>query len=324
MSPRPTAHGNSPGKAPGARPGTSRGSSHGSSRGTGRSGGSLIPAGLRGVSAAGRAADTAQDAARNVAESRPMNWAARAGLAARAVVYLLIGVLALLLAGGSGGSGGSAADQKGALSAVASHSYGTALVLLVAIGLAGYALWRLSEAAFGVTGEPPGAGPRLKSAARGVTYLVLTGTAISVLQGSRGSTAGQQQDVTAKLLGAPGGRALVALVGLVVVGVAVGLAMQGWRATFLRYFAGVPHGLYGAVRILGRVGTIARAVVFALIGLLFLKAAWTFDPQQATGIDGALHVLLRQPFGQVLAGLAAVGLIAFGVFGLAEARYRRV
>jgi hypothetical protein len=252
-----------------------------------------------------------------------MNWAARAGLTARGAVYLLIGVLALLLAGGSGGSGG-AADQKGALSALAQHSYGTALVLLVAIGLAGYALWRLSEAAFGVTGEPPGAGPRLKSAARGVTYLILTATAVSVMNGSRGSTAGQQQDATAKLLGAPGGRALVAVVGLVVIGVAVMLAIEGWKAKFLKHFAGIPQGLYHIVRTLGRVGTIARAVVFALVGLLFLKAAWTFDPQQATGIDGALHVLLRQPFGQVLTGLAALGLLAFGVFGLAEARYRRV
>ena len=296
----------------------------GTPRNTGRSGGSLIPAGLRGEGATGRAAGTAQDAARGVAESRPMNWAARAGLTARGAVYLLIGVLALLLAAGSGGSGGAAADQKGALSALAQHSYGTALVLLVAIGLAGYALWRLSEAAFGVTGEPPGAGPRLKSAARGVTYLILTATAVSVMNGSRGSTAGQQQDATAKLLGAPGGRVLVAVVGLVVVGVAIMLAIEGWKAKFLKHFAGIPHGLYDVVRTLGRVGTIARAVVFALVGLLFLKAAWTFDPQQATGIDGALHVLLRQPFGQVLTGLAAVGLLAFGVFGLAEARYRRV
>lgn len=272
-------------------------------------------------SAAGRVAGNAGDAARQAAGSRPMNWAARAGLAARGAVYLLIGLLALAMATGSGRS---AADQKGALSAAAAHPYGLVLVGLIAVGLFGYALWRLSEAAFGVTGERRGAGPRLRSAVRGVTYLVLTATALSVLQGSRGSTAGQQQDLTARVMAHSGGRWLVALVGLVVIGVAAGLAVEGWRVRFLRYFTGLPRHLYGVVRTLGRVGTIARAVVFALVGLLFLKAAWTFDPRQATGIDGALRVLLRQPFGTALVALAAVGLVAFGSYGLAEARYRRV
>jgi hypothetical protein len=272
----------------------------------------------------GRAAGSAQDTARQAADSRPMNWAARAGLAARGAVYLLIGVLALIMAAGSGSGTSAAADQKGALSATADHPYGVVLVWLIAVGLFGYALWRLSEAAFGVTGEPAGAGPRLKSLARGITYLALAGTAVSVLRGSRGSSAGQQQDLTAKLMAHSGGRLLVGLIGVAVIAVAAGLAVEGWKLKFLRHFAGLPQHLHGVVRVLGRVGTLARAVVFALVGLLFLKAAWTFDPAQATGIDGALRTLLRQPFGQALTGLAAIGLIAFGVYGLFESRYRRV
>ena len=75
---------------------------------------------------------------------------------------------------------------------------------------------------------------------------------------------------------------------------------------------------------LGRIGTIARGGVFVLIGILVISAAWSFDPKKASGLDGALRTLLQQPYGTVLALLASVALVAFGVYGLAEARYRRV
>jgi hypothetical protein len=259
--------------------------------------------------------------AQDAAESEPIGWLARAGLAARATVYLLIGVLAFLLAEGSSGK---QVDQKGALSELLSHPYGFVLVVAMAIGFFGYALWRLSEAAFGVTGEGRSAGARLKSAARGVAYLVLTFTAVSALRGSAQTQAGQQENLTAGVMTHTGGRLLVGVVGVAVVGVGVMMVVEGVQLTFMRYFRAVPPRIRDLVKNLGRVGTIGRGVVFALIGVLLGSAAWSLDPHRAGGMDAAFRTLLAQPFGQVLGVLAALALIAFGIYGYAEARWRRV
>ncbi len=107
-----------------------------------------------------------RDAADSAKNSRPMGWAARAGLAARGVVYIIMGLLAVLVAMGAKAH----IDQRGALTEVLAQPFGTFLVVLLAVGFACYALWRISEAILGVTGEPDGAGPRLKSLARGLAY----------------------------------------------------------------------------------------------------------------------------------------------------------
>jgi hypothetical protein len=261
------------------------------------------------------------DGAHAAAESRPVDWAARAGLTARGSVWIIIGILGFLLAQGSGGG---SADQKGALQELLTKPYGDVVVTLMAIGFVGYALWRLSEATFGVTGEGKGAGPRLKSLARAVVYLVLAGTAVSALLGSNESQSNQQESLTARAMGHTGGQWLVGLVGVAIVAVGVTLVVEGWKLRFMRYFTAVPPRIHRLVVVLGRIGTIGRGSVFALAGALVVIAAWTADPHKARGLDGALRTLLSQPYGTVLAIVASLALIAFGVYGLAEARYRRV
>jgi hypothetical protein len=237
------------------------------------------------------------------------------------VVWIVIGILGVLLALGAQGK---PADQKGALQELLTKPYGSVLVVLMAIGFLGYALWRLSEAAIGVTGEGRKTGPRLQSLARGIAYLVLAGTAVSALLGSGASQTSQQQSWTARAMSYTGGRWLVALIGLVIVGVGVALVVQGWQLSFMRYFKTVPQQVRRLVVNLGRVGTIGRGSVFALVGVLVVSAAWTFDPKKAGGLDGALRTLLQHPYGTALALVASLALVAFGVYGLAEARYRRV
>jgi len=261
------------------------------------------------------------DAAEAVADSKQVDWAARAGLTARGVVWIVIGILGFLLA--QGARAGSA-DQKGALQQLLTTPYGNVTVALMAIGFVGYALWRLSEAAFGVTGEGKKTGPRLQSLARAVLYFVLAGTAVSALLGSNESQSSQQESLTARVMSHSGGRWLVGLVGLVILGVGVTLIVEGWKLRFMRYFRAVPPQIHRVVVNLGRVGTIGRGSVFSMVGVLVIIGAWTADPQKARGLDGALRTLLQQPYGTVLAVIASVALIAFGVYGLAEARYRRV
>jgi hypothetical protein len=259
--------------------------------------------------------------ARGAADSEPAGWLARAGLAARGAVYILIGILAFLLAQGAPGKH---ADQTGALAEVLSHSFGSVLVGALAVGFFGYALWRLSEAAFGVTGEGKKATARLKSAARGLAYLVLTFSAISALRGSSQTQSGQQESLTSRVMTYSGGRILIGLVGLVVIAAGAAMVVEGVQLKFMRYFKAVAPQVRDLVVQLGRIGTIGRGIVFALIGVLVVSAAWTLDPHRAGGMDSAFRTLLAQPYGQVLGVAAALALIAFGVYGLAEARYRRV
>ena len=260
------------------------------------------------------------DVADTAANSKPMGWLARVGLTARGVVYLVMGWLAALVATGSK----QAVDQRGVLTKVIAAPFGTVLVVLLAVGFAAYALWRLMEAVTGPTGESDGAGARLKSAARGIAYLVLAVTALSVLSGARQSQAGQQKGVAATVMSHTGGRLLVGLAGLVVVGVGVTMAIEGWSKKFMRYFGHLPAGSRRWVIPLGRVGTIARGLVFAVTGSLLVEAAVTADPAKAGGIDTALKTLLDRSYGPALVGALGIGLILFGIYALAEARWRRV
>lgn len=256
------------------------------------------------------------------AGSRRFNWIARAGLTARGVVYILMGVLAVLVARGAQAN----VDQKGALAQVLAQPYGGWVVGLLAIGFAGYALWRLSEAAFGVTGAGRKTGPRVQSLARGLIYAFLAYTAVSLLQGSRTAQGTQQQGYAAEVMAQPGGRWAVGLAGLTVAVAGLVMVVEGAKLKFMRYF---PAGVMSArlrewIRDLGRIGTIARGLVFALTGVLVVSAAWTYDAAKASGLDGALQTLRDRPYGELLLTLAGVGLLIFGIYGLAEARYRRV
>lgn len=261
-----------------------------------------------------------QDAARSAADSRPLGWLARLGLTARGVVYLVMGWLAVLLSMGSS----THVDQRGVLIEVLAQPFGTALVLLMALGFLAYAVWRFSEAAFGVAGEGRGAAPRLKSLGRGLVYLVLAFSALELLRGARGTQAGQQGHLAGTVMQQQGGRWLVGAVGVAVVVVGLVMVREGWSGKFLRYFGALPPGTRTPVVWLGRVGTVSRGLVFAVTGALVVAAAWTASPSKAGGIDVAVRTLLQQPYGPTLVLLLGIGLMVFGVYGLAEALWRRV
>jgi len=248
---------------------------------------------------------------------------ARAGLAARGVIYILIGWVALLVALGLSSH---EADQQGALQLLAGKPYGLVSLWLLAIGFAAYALWRLSEAAFGVTGEGNGAGPRLKSLGRGVVYAFFVVLTIKVISGKQGSQSGQQQDITAQAMHHPAGRWLVGIVGLIIVIGGLALVLEGVRHKFMKQLmtGQMSARTRRVVKWLGMVGTSARGVVFALAGILVIDAAVTHNAAKSGGVDKALLTLQHYPFGKVLLILAALGLIIFGVYGLCEARWRKV
>ena len=266
----------------------------------------------------------ASGAARRASDSPAARALARAGLVARGVIYILIGWVALLVALGQTSQ---EADQQGALQLLAGKPYGLVLLWLLGIGFAGYALWRLSEAAFGVTGEGNGAGPRLKSLARALIYAGFAYLTFTIISGAGGaSQTKKQQDLTASVMHHTGGRWLVGIAGLVIVIAGLTLVVEGIRRKFLKYLqlSQLSTRTRRLVEWLGVIGTAARGAVFALAGVLVVEAAVTYQPAKAGGIDKALLTLRNQPFGEFLLILAALGLIIFGVYGLCEARWRRV
>ena len=262
--------------------------------------------------------------ARRASDSKAVRGLARAGLVARGIIYLLIGVVAILVALGRSTQ---QADQQGALQLLAGKPYGLVALVLLGIGFAGYALWRLSEAAFGVTGDGRGAGPRLKSLARAVIYGFFAFLTFEVIAGrATGSQTQKQQDITAKVMQHAGGRWLVAIAGVIVVICGLVLVMEGIKRKFMKYLqtAQMSRRTRKVVEILGVVGTIARGVVFGIAGILVVDAAVTHNVGASGGIDKALLTLRDQPFGEFLLALAAIGLIVFGIYGLCEARWRKV
>ena len=248
---------------------------------------------------------------------------ARAGLTARGLIYLLVGLVAILIAIGQGGR---EADQTGALKLLASKPPGLIALWLLGLGFAAYALWQLSEAAFGVTGADPGPGPRLKALVSAIPYASLSVLTFNVILGTGSSQAKREQDWSARAMHYPGGRWVVGIIGIVIAIVGLGLVIWGVRATFMRMLdtSQMSPRTRTLVKTLGIIGSVARGLIFALVGALVVQAAVEYQPAKAGGLDKALLTLRDQPFGTALLTLAALGLIVFGIYALCEARWHKV
>ncbi|MCW7941443.1 membrane protein [Streptomyces hygroscopicus] len=270
---------------------------------------------------------TGRGKARRAARSSVTRGAARAGLTARGVIYLLVGVLALRIALGDGTR---QADRSGALAEIAAEPFGAVLLWALGIGVVGMALWRLSEAVVGSVG-PDGrkAVKRLSALARCVFYAFAAASVLSFASGAGGgsrSSDEQSRDVTARALGMPGGRWLVGLAaaGIVVAGVRIGA-----RAVRRDYHDKLKLGAMSPrtrrlVDIAGVGGGTARGLVFAAAGAFAMRAAVDHRPDRAKGLDDTLRSFADTPFGPWLLVLVAAGVVLFGLFSFALARWRRV
>lgn len=271
----------------------------------------------------GSATRRAEQAAR--AAGRP--WVeplARFGYAARGVVYAFIGVLAVQAAFfGRGRTTG----PEGAIQTIADQS--KLLLVLIAIGLFGYALWRFVQGILDPENKGRDAKGLVKRGAMiasGVAYAGFALLAFRLISQSGGAGAGGQSSTTAKLLSLPFGRALVILAGIGVIVSALYQIREAYTKKFQRRMKTgemSPEEQRLAIHT-GQLGLASRGVAFLITGWFLIQAALRHDPGQARGLGGALETLARQPHGPWLLGIVALGLVAYGAYSFLQARYRQI
>lgn len=239
---------------------------------------------------------------------------ARVGYAASGVLHLLLAWLALRLAWGSYSG---EADQSGAFESLTGSTAGVVLLIVLGVGFVLLGLWNLAEALL-VKGETK---DRVKHVAKGLTYGVLAWGAIEVAAGRDSSSSERSQDLTARLMANAAGSVLVVVIGLVVV--AVG-GYHIYKGVAGKYREDLREDPGRAVEWLATVGYSAKGVALIVIGIVFWAAVFTHDPEKASGMDGALRTLLELPLGKALLSLVALGLVAYGIYSFARAKYARV
>jgi Domain of Unknown Function (DUF1206) len=257
-------------------------------------------------------------------------WVARAGLVAKGVSFGIVGALAIKLAVGDGGK---ATSRQGALQSLAQHWFGKILLILLALGFAAYALWRFIQAYAerddegGEKGAAKKWGKRAGYVGRGLIYAGLTYSTIRILTGAEQQSQNEKaHHSTAIVLSWPGGRWLVGIAGLAIIGAGLWNLYRAlsksfedkWRTGEMSETERTWGGRAGMV------GHVARFVVFGLIGVFVTKAAIDYNPKDAIGLDGALQKLAQHSYGSWLLGLTAAGLLCYGLYCLVDARYRDV
>lgn len=249
---------------------------------------------------------------------------ARAGYAAKGVVYVMIGGLAVAAATGQRGRLGGG---ETAVRAIGDQSYGRVLLALTAAGLFGLALWRFLSAFLDAEENGRDAKGILKRTALAWSGLVHGTLGVLAVQIATGTERGGSTERTfiSRLLSWDGGAVVLGLFGVAVL---VYSAYELHRATTAEFVRSLRRSEMGAhakwLIALGRIGIGARAVVFIIAGLGVIRAALTHDPSDARGIGGALASIARQPFGVVLLLSVAAGLVAYGFHQFVLARYRRI
>ncbi len=258
---------------------------------------------------------------------------ARAGFVAKGIQYAAIGVLAALAAVGS--RDGGTTDGKGALEKIGHQPFGQLLLILMAIGLAGYALWRFVEALLDPEHAATGTAGLFKRVGRfgnGIVHGLLVVYVINLLSGhaERGVPGRHDGEAarswSAQLMAWPGGVWVVGGIGVGLIVFAVSELVRAWRSKLDEQLdlSPLPRSARASVIFVSRFGLAARAVVFAVVGAFLVKAALRAEPGRAKGVGEALHAMQGWTFGRLLLMVIAVGLVAYGAYEMIEARYRRI
>lgn len=244
-----------------------------------------------------------------------MKIMARLGFVVTGLLHMMIGWIAVRIATGSGGG---EASNSGAMAEITSRPGGQIFLWCMTVGLLALGLWRLLSAFLAEEKKN-----QAKAAILGIVYLTLGFSAFRFAKGGSSSDGQQSSSLTAQLLGIPGGKAIIVLGGLIILGVGVYGIIKGSTRKFVEDLeSGAEKGKVGSGIILaGIIGYVARGVAFLVLGGLVGWAAVFSDPEKASGMDAALRTIGQQPFGAVLLSLVALGFMLYGIYSIARAKY---
>lgn len=268
--------------------------------------------------------------AKNEAVRQGKEWLApmaRVGYASKGAVYVLVGVLAFMAAFGLGGS---ISGPKEALEGLKPKTFGEVLLGAVALGLCCYAVWRFVQSFYDPDGrgtDAKGMAVRTGFAVSGVVHLALAWAVARMIMGNGGGSSSTSEDgLTAKLMAQPFGAWLVGLVGLVIAGIACYQIYRGVSGRFQKRL-NLAEASQKVREFLCRTcqfGLVARGLTFGIIAWFFIRAARTYNPEEAGGLPEALGTIAARDYGPWLLGIMGLGLAAYGMYALVEARFRRI
>jgi hypothetical protein len=264
---------------------------------------------------------TAKNAARAAQESPVFRTIARIGYVVLGVLHIVIGAIAISVAAGGGGQ----ADQGGAMQTIRETPAGVFMLWAIAIGLVALAAWQIADAF--LEREPDEKkkwGHRAKYLGTAAAYLAIAATAVVYALGGSSNSSQSSQTFSAQLMSTPGGVFLLVLVGLIIFAVGVAFIIRGATRAFEKHLDLPAGSVRKGIVTFGVVGYIAKGIAVGVTGVLFVVAAVTHDPETAGGLDAALQSLAGLPFGRVILWVVAAGLIIYGVFCFARARYARM
>jgi hypothetical protein len=263
--------------------------------------------------------------ARRTANSGWLETVTRVGFIGYGLFHLAIAWLAIQIAISRAPSH---ADQVGAFQLLEKQPAGKILLIVIAVGLAAMALWQLLAAAVGPSygSAKSRTTERLTSVARVIVYGFLLYTCIKVITGTAQSSSSTQQKATAGALAHPAGQWLVAIVGLIAIGIGIGMAVYGLKKSFRSKLnlAGAKPSTRKAVLTLGQIGYTAKGVAFGIVGAILFHAAISDSASRSKGLDGALRTLAGEPFGTFLLIVVALGFAAHGIYCFAQSKYRKI
>lgn len=251
----------------------------------------------------------------------------RFGYMAKGTVYFLIGLLALMAALGLGGK---MTGTSGMLETVAGKPFGEILLWAIGIGLIGYVIWEVIKAILDPENKGTDAKGLLTRVGYGVSAIIYGGIAFKAISiamhASSGGGGGSEKTISAKLLAQPFGQWIIGLVGMIIIGYGVYELYNGYTERFMNKFRVSEMNQHEKkiARKSGKMGLIARGAVLAMIGYFFIQTAITANPEQSKGIDGALAELASKPYGQWLLGIAAAGLMLYGIYEVIRGRYEHM
>ncbi|MET8429071.1 DUF1206 domain-containing protein [Nocardia sp. NPDC004860] len=268
--------------------------------------------------------DNSSSVAGRVAQNSFFERSARAGFVVSGIVHVIIGYIAIRIA--LGGAAGTA-DQSGAMAELAAKPGGVIALWACVVAFGLMALWRLAEAALGSSSEPAAdsrkseAIDRVKAAGLAVVYFAFALSAFGFARGSGKSSSGQSTGITARMMQTTVGTIALIAGGLIIIAIGGYHVYKGVTQNFLEDLEGVTSNL---VRRLGTVGYIAKGLAIAAVGLLVILAVSRSEPDKAAGLDSAFRTVGAQPYGTALLIVSALGIVTYGLYSFAMARYTKM